>query len=196
MIRRQSPAHDRRSHCSWWLRLLIPFIAITLQTAVAADEVRRHEITVFFGNDRLGGASGDCTSVYPVKRDVPVSPRVATTALNLLFRGPTADERQAGYYSVFSDQTADLLIDLKIVRGTAFVNLADLRDRLTVASSSCGMAEFQSEITRTLLQYPSIRRVIFAIEGDARAFYKWAGEPCDRANNYCSSKGFQNRRRP
>lgn len=193
MIRRPSHARDRRSHYSWWLRLLTPFIAITLQSSVTADEVRRHEITVFFGNDRLGGASGDCTAVYPVKREVPASPKVATTALNLLFRGPSADERQAGYYSVFSSQTADLLIDLKVMRGTAYVNLADFRDQLTVASSSCGAAEFQTEISRTLLQYPSVRRIIFAIEGDAQAFYKWTGEPCDRVNDYCSSRGFRSR---
>lgn len=188
MIRSLFLTSPRRSHRSWWLGILLLVLAITLQEAIAADEAQ-HEITVFYGNDRLGAGLSSCTSVFPVKRRVPVSPRVAATALNQLFQGPTADEKAAGYYSVFSAQTADLLIDVKVIRGTAYVNLADLRDQLTVASSSCGEAEFQTEISRTLLQYRSIRRIIYAIEGSAMAFYKWMGEPCDKLNDYCSFKG-------
>jgi hypothetical protein len=33
--------------------------------------------------------------------------------------------------------------------------------------------------------------VIFAIEGDPRAFYNWMGEPCGSANDDCDPQPFR-----
>jgi hypothetical protein len=75
--------------------------------------------------------------------------------------------------------------------GTAYVDLEDPRDLLAGATSSCGAAEFQSEISTTLRQFPTVERVIFAIEGDPRAFYNWMGEPCGSANDDCDPQPFR-----
>lgn len=146
---------------------------------------------VYFHNDALAADASDCTAVFPVHRVVPQTQAVASEALRSLFGGPNTEERGAGYRSFFSSDTAGLLKRLRIGHGTAYVDLEDPRDLLAGATSSCGAAEFQSEISTTLRQFPSVERVIFAIEGDPRAFYAWMGEPCGPANDDCDPQPFR-----
>jgi spore germination protein GerM len=146
---------------------------------------------VYFHNDALAADASDCTAVFPVHRVVPQTQAVASEALRSLFGGPNTEERGAGYRSFFSSDTAGLLKRLRIGHGTAYVDLEDPRDLLAGATSSCGAAELQSEIATTLRQFPSVERVIFAIEGDPRAFYAWMGEPCGPANDDCDPQPFR-----
>lgn len=104
--------------------------------------------------------------------------------------GPSPSEREAGYRSIFSLTTSNLLKELRIRGATAYVDLIDFRQTLPGASSSCGSAEFQSQISHTLHQFPKVKRVIYAINGDPRTFYAWMGEPCDKTNGYCDPRPF------
>ncbi len=150
-------------------------------------------LSVYFSNSRLAGGTADCAAVFPVKRSTPRTAPIATTALRLLFTGPTPAEMKAGYRSLFSPGTSDLLKRVTTRRGVAYVDLNDRRQALSNATSSCGAAEFQSQITNTLRRLPGIKKVIFAIDGEPRTFYEWMNEACSRANGNCDARPFKRR---
>jgi hypothetical protein len=81
-----------------------------------------------------------------------------------------------------------------VEQGTAYVDLHDLRERLSGATSSCGAAEFQTQVERTLRQFPTVRRVILAIDGEPRRFYEWMEQDCDLTNDRCDAAPFRERR--
>ena len=162
--------------------------AVGDSTATAPATTR---LQVYFNNDRLARDPADCSAVFPVPRTVPKTSGVATAALQQLFAGPMPAEREAGYRSFFSPATAGLLKNVRIHNGTAYVNLLDLRASLSGATSSCGAAEFQSQVERTLRQFPTVRRVIYAIDGEPRTFYEWMNEPCGPTNDDCDAKPFR-----
>jgi spore germination protein GerM len=141
---------------------------------------------VYFNNDDLAKNTMVCDAVFPVPRSSSSITNVAAAALEALFRGPTAEERSQGYRSFFSVRTAGLLKRLKIRSGTAYVDLHDRRQELTGATSSCGRAEFFTQIQRTLGQFPAIERIIFAIDGQPRVFYDWMELECDQTNDNCA----------
>lgn len=153
-----------------------------------ADATR---FVVYFSHDGLAGNPYDCTAVFPVERSVPKTMAIATAALQELFRGPTQTELEAGYHSFFSSETAGLLRRLRVSGGHAYLDLHDMRAALSGATSSCGAAELHSQIERTLFQFPSIKGVIYAIEGDPRLFHEWVNEPCDENNKGCDPRPFQ-----
>jgi hypothetical protein len=151
-------------------------------------------VVVWFPNDRLNPDPQDCRAVFPVERRVPRTLAVAAASLRELFAGPTPEEAAAGHRSVFSAATAGLLKHVHIRSGTAYVDLHDLGESMSGATSSCGAAEFQAQVARTLQRYPTIDRVIYAFDGNPRAFYEWMNESCGPANDDCDPRPFGGRR--
>jgi spore germination protein GerM len=164
-------------------------IAIASATVAAAPATMR--LQVYFNHAGLAAQPDDCATVFAVTRQLPRTDAVATAALRLLFAGPSEAERAAGYRSPFSAATSGLLKSLRIEHGTAYVNLNDPRTLLAGASSSCGAAELRTQIERTLRQFPTVRRVIVAIDGEPRSFYEWMGESCDLGNDHCDTAPFR-----
>jgi len=162
-----------------------------IATAPAAVAPATMLVQVYFNNDKLATQADDCATVFAVARPLPKTAGVATAALNQLFAGPTEAERAAGYRSPFSVATAGLLRGVHVEHGTAYVNLNDPRTLLAGATSSCGAAEFRTQLERTLRQFPTVRRVIFAIDGEPRAFYEWMGEDCDLGNDRCDAAPYR-----
>ncbi len=147
-------------------------------------------LLVYFSNPRLAADPTDCSAAVARDRSVPRTAGVATAVLQQLFAGPTAAEQAMGYRSPFSSATAGLLKRVHVQGGTAYVDLHDLRAELAGTTSSCGAAEFQSQVQRTLRQFASIQRVVFAIEGQPRTFYDWMNEGCGPANGHCDARPF------
>lgn len=112
---------------------------------------------------------GDCSVVEPFRR--PVKHATPAAALQALLKGPTASERAAGYNSFFSPATAGALNSVTVRHGVARVDLADLRQVIPNASTSCGSAELLAQLDATVLQFPSIKRVVYSFNGDVAAFY-------------------------
>lgn len=129
----------------------------------------------------------DCAIVFERPRQVPRTEGVAAAALRQLFAGPTEAEAADGYRSPFSAATAGLLRRVLIEHGTAYVDLNDPRELLPGTTSSCGAAEFHTQIERTLRQFPTVRRVILAIDGEPRRFAQWMGQDCDLSNDHCDA---------
>jgi hypothetical protein len=79
---------------------------------------------------------------------------------------------------------------VRIADRTAYVDLHDLRQLIPGATTSCGSAEFFAQVEATLKQFPTVYRVIFAIEGKPRLFYEWMEMACDETNDYCNDSRF------
>lgn len=152
---------------------------------------RAMTLQIFFGKGDPGQIDQDCGRVFAVTRTVPKTSAVAKAALGELFRGPTPEEFNQGYRSWFSEETRSILRSVKVIEGTAYVDLRDIRILLPGATSSCGSAEFFAQVETTLKQFPTIKRVIFAINGATRTFYEWMQIACDKSNNYCNDRLFR-----
>lgn len=161
-------------------------------TAAMAPGTPAMRLFVFFNRVAAEGQpAAECDSVRAVARSLPRTPAVASAALRALFAGPSDAERAAGWRSPFSARTADLLHGVRLVQGTAYVDLALHPGLMAAASSSCGAAELLVAIERTLRQFPSVRRVIVAIDGEPRRFYDAIGLRCDASNDHCDPRPFQ-----
>ena len=155
------------------------------------------QVTVFFS--RADDASPNCDGVAPVTRTVPATEAVARAALEQLFAGPTEDEERAhGVASAFSRRTAGILNAVRIDNGVAYVDLQDFSTVEGAATelggygTSCGMGAFFGQVETTLRQFPTVREVRYAFDGDPRAFQQFVqggcpdepvppGDPCDPA---------------
>lgn len=167
-----------------------------VQPALASDPARAaHSLRVqlWFSNDRLNPDAMDCSAVFPVERRVPATRAVAAATLRALFAGPTPEEAASGYRSVFSPASANLLKSVAIRHGTAYVDLHDLGEVISGATSSCGASEFHAQVAASLKRYPSVKRVIYAFEGNPRSFYEWMNEACGPANDACDPRPFKGR---
>ena len=166
-------------------------LALAWAAGPASAAAQTTTLRVYFNNAQRAGSDDDCAIVFERTRQLPRTQAVATAALQQLFAGPTAAERAAGDRSPFSAATAGLLKRVHIEHGTAYVDLHDLRAQLPGVSSSCGAAEFGLQIERTLRQFPTVRRVILAIDGDPRRFAEWMGQDCDLRNDHCDPAPFR-----
>jgi hypothetical protein len=147
-------------------------------------------VQLWFSNDRLNPDLTDCRAVFAVQRRVPTTRGLAAATLRALFAGPTPDEAAAGFRSVFSEASSDLLKSVHIHNRTAYVDLRDLSPVLSGATSSCGAAEFQAQVARSLKRFPNITRVIYAFDGKPQSFYGWMNESCGPQNGACDPRPF------
>lgn len=175
---------------------LLTACALSLAAALPATAADKRpadgtlRVQLWFSNDRLNPDPMDCRAVFAIERQVPVTAGVAAATLRALFAGPTPQEAAAGYRSVFSPATSGLLKSVHIRKGTAYVDMHDLSQAMSGATSSCGAAEFQAQVSRSLKRFPTIGRVIYAFEGNPRSFYEWMNESCGPANDYCDARPF------
>jgi spore germination protein GerM len=134
----------------------------------------------------------DCAKVRAVTRTIPKTKSVAKAALEELFKGPTEKEKKDGLSSVFFEDTKSILLGIKIKKGAAYVNLDGLViEKLGSATTSCGGAGYDASVEKTLKQFPTIKKIFFAIDGDPAIYYNWMqiGE-CPKELKNCSGKDF------
>jgi len=149
-------------------------------------------VKLFFSNEKLGNSDGCDGQVFAVTRRIPKTTAVAKATLEELFKGPTEAEKNKGYSSFFSEDTKSILISVKVKRGAAFVNLkGEVVEKLGSATTSCGGNAYDASLEKTLKQFPSIKKIFFAIEGSPADYYDWMqiGE-CPKELKNCSNKDF------
>lgn len=145
-------------------------------------------VQVYFS--RLEGTSS-CSAVEASPRQVPETEAVATAALNELFTGPTEAEERTGLSSMFSADTKDLLRQVHVADGIAYLDLDRSLLDIDAASTSCGGTAFMAQIEETLRQFPTVNSVRYAVERDPRSYYEFlqigcptpstVGDRCDPA---------------
>jgi spore germination protein GerM len=150
------------------------------------------EIKLYFLNQKTDPDLLDCRNVQPVTRTVPKTKAVARAALEELFKGVTSEEEKLGFVSFSAENTKGILKSVKIKNKAAYINFTErVYEQMGVATTSCGGGFFAS-IEQTLLQFPTIEKVFYAIEGSPRDFYEWVqvGE-CPKELKNCSGKEFK-----
>jgi hypothetical protein len=118
-------------------------------------------VKAFFGDGKLNVAL-NCTEVSAVERIVPKTTAVARTALEELLKGLTQAEKDKNFYTSINAgvKIQSLVIDNA---GTAKV---DFNEQLQFqVGGSCRVAAIRAQITKTLLQFPTIKNVIISING-------------------------------
>jgi len=166
--------------------LLLVFVPVTF-----GQKGETMTVKVFFHPDKLDPEWDDCNKVLPVARTIPKAAAVATATLQELLKGPTADE--AKEFSGFGPpETAGILKSVNIKNGTAYVNFTErLPVQMGNAATSCG-GGFFAMTDATLMQFPTIKKVIYAVEGSTNDFYEWAqvGE-CPHGKKHCARSNFK-----
>lgn len=124
-------------------------------------------VTVYFHQ----GPNADPANLVAVRRTVAQSPMVATAALTQLLAGPTSAERDAGYWSVFSDQTAGMLLRVRIANGVGYADFQNFSE--IIPNSSTASAVLLSELNATLKQFRSVTTTVYSFNGKVQPFYEW-----------------------
>jgi hypothetical protein len=117
-------------------------------------------VKIFFGNTKL---DPDFTGnkVFSSQRVIPKTQAVAKAALEELLKGPTVQEKNAGF---FTSINPDVQIQkLSIVDGIARVDFNSQIEFQVGGSARVGA--IRGEITQTLMQFPTVKKVIISVDG-------------------------------
>ena len=172
------------------------FLAIVLclscSFAVAAQSKgETMTVKVFFHDDKRDPETLDCNKAAPAIRTIPKTASVASAVLLELFKGPRPEE--AKEFSGFGPPETDgILKSVNIKNGTAYVNFTErLTAQMGNATSSCGSGFF-AMTDATLMQFPTVKMVVYAVEGNTNEFYEWAqvGE-CPHGKKHCARANFK-----
>ncbi len=168
---------------------LLLLLCLIAAAPALAQKAGTTTVKLYFHNEKFNPNAEDCRAGYPVTRTIPKTPAIATATLELFLKGVTEEEKQKEYWSFSPDETEGILKSVNIRNGAAYVNFTNrLLTQMGVASTSCGSGFF-ARLEMTLKQFPTIKRVYYAVEGNADEFYEWAqvgecphGRHCRRAN--------------
>lgn len=121
-------------------------------------------LAVYFGSSKFSGAAravDDCKKVFVTERKITKTTAVARAALLELFKGPTEEEKEEGYFTAIAPgvEIKGLVIENGIAR-------ADFNEALEAgADSACEYLTVREQIVRTLKQFPTIKDVVISING-------------------------------
>jgi len=120
------------------------------------------EVEVFFGNLSFSssGEQDECLRVYKTSRYIGETTAVAKTALEELLKGVTDSEKAWGFFT--SIPAGSKLNSISIVNGQA---RADFNAITESGGGSCSMAARTAQITKTLMQFPTVTSVRLSING-------------------------------
>lgn len=104
----------------------------------------------------------ECTTVYPLTRNVESTVAVGRAAIEELLKGVTQNEKTDGYFSAIPDGV--VLQSIIIKDGVAHV---DFNSTLNKVGGSCRVAEIREQITKTLKQFSTVQSVVISVDGDA-----------------------------
>lgn len=167
------------------------FLLLVLSIVSFAQKTETMTIKLYFLNEKMNPNLEDCTDVKPVSRKIPKTKAVAQAALEELFKGITPEEAKNGFVSFTPEETKGILKSIKIKNKVAYVNFnKNVYEQMGTATTSCG-GGFFSSIEKTLLEFPTIKKVFYAIEENPADFYEWVqvGE-CPKELKNCSGKDF------
>ncbi len=120
------------------------------------------EVKLFYHNDTMNLKKTSCTEVFAVKRLVEKTDKIATSTITELLKGPKTSEQSDKFTSLIPVGTR--LNSVKIVNGTATVDFNEKLDEKI--GGSCLVTGIRAEIEQTLLQFPTIQKVIISRNGN------------------------------
>ena len=127
----------------------------------AVQVANKMNVFVSFPNNQLDPKMLDCTKVFRTPRTIEETSAVGRVALEELFKGPTDEETEAGYFTTIP--TGVKIQKLTIENGVAKVDLNKTLEYQV--GGSCRVASIIAEIKDTLKQFPTVQSVIISIDG-------------------------------
>lgn len=123
-------------------------------------------LKVLRGTERVSiyfGKQGDdsCTNVFAVEREIEKTEAVARAAIEELIKGPTIEEKAAGYFTGIKSNAK--INKLTIVDGTAKIDFDEALEE--GVGGSCLVSEIRQQIIQTLMQFETVKKVIISING-------------------------------
>lgn len=118
-------------------------------------------IKVFYPNRIKDLEMLDCSNVYAVERRIARTDAPARRAVEELLEGPTGTEYDLGFFT--SINSGVRINRLVIENGVAKVDFDQSIENN--AGGSCKVASIRSEITKTLMQFSTVKSVIISVEG-------------------------------
>lgn len=153
--------------------LLMLGVVVVLNTGSAlageqqVEEKQVVEVTMYF-TDYPTLLKSDCSATLPVKRNVHVTGDLVDSTLRLLFQGVTADEKKMNLSDSFGYGSENPLIDyyigVTVHDGVAIVNFREGAMHYLNAAM-CLQSAVKAPIEKTLLGFPEIHSVEYAIDG-------------------------------
>jgi hypothetical protein len=128
----------------------------SLPVKISTSNAETTTVKVYFAQSN---GSNECNSVFAFTRDIPKTQSVAQAAINELLKGPTDAEKV--HYST-SIPAGSKLNTISIINGVAMV---DFNETTESGGGSCSMAARVAQITKTLMQFPTITSVKLSING-------------------------------
>jgi hypothetical protein len=121
-------------------------------------------VKVFFNNNNLDPEIS-CNKVFSVDRNIVIEPNIRIdiyrTAIEELLKGPTTEDKNAGYYSNINSGVK--IQSLTIENGVAKVDFDETLEK--GVAGSCLISAIRAEITETLKQFSTIKDVIISVNG-------------------------------
>jgi hypothetical protein len=121
----------------------------------------------------LGGGEGSA-GLVAVLREVPGTTAVARAAMNALLDGPSSAEAGRSISTVIPDGSQ--LLGLSIKDGVATV---DLSSEFESGGGSASVLTRLGQVVYTLTQFPTVKSVVFQIEGETRSVFGSEGVVLD-----------------
>lgn len=103
----------------------------------------------------------DCTITWGAPRVIPRTQAPARAALEQLFLGPSGWELEHGLGTAINPGVE--IQSLLVENGTAFLDLSSAVEEQT--GGSCRVAAIFAQIRNTLLEFPSVSRVVLSVDG-------------------------------
>lgn len=132
---------------------------VSSNTATAIDWEK--QVNVYFGNSKMG-SSEDCSKVFPLSRTILNAETFGPGALEVLLKGVSQEEKDAGYFTSINDKV--LVQKFEIKNGVAYV---DFDSRFNEGmGGSCRVTSIKSQIENTLNNLPDIDSVVISVNGE------------------------------
>ena len=165
-------------------------LVLVFGSIVYAQKSATMTIRVYLSNEKLNPNLGDCRKVFPVTRKIPKTTATAKAALEELFKGATKDEEAKGYSGFLPSETNGILKSITVKNSAAYVNFHKVvMEQMGNATTSCGGGQYWGMFEETPTQFPTIKKVFYAVEGNTNEFYEWVqvgecphGKHCAKAN--------------
>lgn len=165
------------------MMLVMSFVAF-------AQKSQTMTIKIYLSNEKLNPNIDDCNKVFPVSRKIKKTTATAKVALEELFKGATKEEETKGYSGMPTEATNGILKSINIKNGAAYVNFNKVvLEQMGTATTSCGGGQYWGMFERTLMQFSTIKKVYYAVDGNTNDFYEWVqvgecpyGKHCSKTN--------------
>jgi hypothetical protein len=125
----------------------------------------------------LGGVQGS-EGLVAVLREVPATKSVARAAVTAVLAGPTSGEKGRAITSAIPDGSQ--LLGLAIDGGVATV---DLSNEFESGGGSASVLTRLGQMVYTLTQFPTVKSVVFQIEGETKTVFSGEGVVLDKPTN-------------